>query len=152
MILIAQAHANGYEGPYFLGRALAGAAGAGAGGGGRIPGVGVREAQELMDRGHVYLDVRTEEEFVRGHVEGSVCVPVYFAGPGGNMVPNPDFLAGVEAALPEADRDTPFVIGCRSGVRSLDAGALMRDAGYLTLLNVEGGFLDWDAQGLPWVQ
>ena len=123
-----------------------------AGGGGRIPGVGVGEAQELMGRGHVYLDVRTEEEFVRGHVEGSVCVPVYFSGPGGNMVPNPDFLAGVEAALPEADRDTPFVIGCRSGVRSLDAGALMRDAGYLTLLNVEGGFLDWDAQGLPWVQ
>jgi len=114
--------------------------------------VGVREAQELMGQGHVYLDVRTEEEFARGHVEGSVCVPVYFTGPGGNMVANPDFLAGVEAALPEADLDTPFVIGCRSGVRSLDAGALMRDAGYLTLLNVEGGFLDWDAQGLPWVQ
>ena len=39
-----------------------------------------------------YVDVRTVEEFVEGHVPGACNVPFAFRDPGGGMVPNPDFV------------------------------------------------------------
>ena len=47
------------------------------------------------------------------------------------------------------DKDTPILVGCRSGVRSLAAIQVLREAGYKNLSNVDGGFLAWAAAGLP---
>lgn len=81
------------------------------------------------------------------HPPGATNLPVFVSGPGG-MEPNfEEFVRGVEAAFP--DKEANFVVGCRSGVRSLTAGALMQEAGYTgAVLNVEGGFLDWEGRGL----
>ena len=82
------------------------------------------------------------------HPPGATNLPVFVSGPGG-MEPNFDeFVRGVEAAFPDKE-EANFVVGCRSGVRSLTAGALMQEAGYTgAVLNVEGGFLDWEGRGL----
>jgi len=107
------------------------------------------EGSGLLEAGHTYLDVRTEGEFVQGYVQGATNIPVMFSGPGG-MSPNPDFLAAVQAAFPE--KDTPFLVGCKSGVRSMKAIAQMQSAGYTDLSNLEGGFDAWAGTGLPAVK
>ena len=80
-----------------------------------------------------------------------------------SMQQNPDFVATLAGAV--ANRETPLLFLCRSGVRSAAAAKAMTAAGYSTCLNVADGFegpLDaqarrgsakgWKAAGLPWRQ
>jgi rhodanese-related sulfurtransferase len=80
-----------------------------------------------------------------------------------NMQPNADFVATLSSAV--ADKDTPLLFLCRSGVRSAAAAKAMSAAGYSTCLNVADGFEGplnadakrgaaggWKAAGLPWRQ
>ncbi len=89
------------------------------------------------DKGAVYLDVRTEGEFLRGHPEGAINVPVAFANPGGGLQPNPQFVELIEKVIP---KDTPLYCGCQSGRRSVAACDLLSRAGFTQISNVEGGF------------
>jgi rhodanese-related sulfurtransferase len=80
-----------------------------------------------------------------------------------SMQLNADFVATLSGAV--ADKATPLLFLCRSGVRSAAAAKAMTAAGYGTCLNVVDGFegpLDargkrgsaggWKAAGLPWRQ
>jgi rhodanese-related sulfurtransferase len=98
------------------------------------------EAQALMTREQhiVYLDVRTVPEFEAGHPPAALNIPVVVPNPAlRKMVPNPDFLATVEAALP---KDARIIIGCMSGGRSQFAAEVLEDAGYQHVANLQGGF------------
>ena len=97
------------------------------------------EAKAAMDEAEnsVYLDVRTEMEFVQGHPEGAINIPIAVPGPAG-MVPNSDFLNIVQKTLP--DKEQPVFCGCQSGMRSQMAADLMTRLGYSNLANVQGGF------------
>ena len=68
------------------------------------------DVKDLLDEhpDAVYLDVRTESEFVAGHPTGAINVPVAFPGAGGQMAVNPDFLKVVEAVIP---KDAKVVCG-----------------------------------------
>lgn len=52
------------------------------------------EAKTLLDSssGHIYIDVRTTDEFDAGHVPGAKNIPVLEPGPAGGMQVNPDFV------------------------------------------------------------
>ena len=80
-----------------------------------------------------------------------------------SMQQNPQFVTALGNAV--ADKGTPLLFLCRSGVRSAAAAKAMTAAGYSTCLNVSEGFegpLDahgkrgsvggWKATGLPWRQ
>ncbi|XP_019261057.1 PREDICTED: thiosulfate sulfurtransferase 18-like isoform X3 [Nicotiana attenuata] len=79
--------------------------------------VDVHAARHFLRSGHRYLDVRTEEEFKKGHVENSLNIPYMFNTPQGR-VKNPNFLEQVSAACGKEEK---LVVGCQSGVRSLHA-------------------------------
>jgi rhodanese-related sulfurtransferase len=79
------------------------------------------------------------------------------------MQPNPEFVASLSDGV--ANKETPLLFLCRSGVRSVAAAKAMTAAGYSTCLNISDGFegpLDaqakrgsvggWKAAGLPWRQ
>ena len=53
----------------------------------------------------------------------------------------------VEAAFP--CRRTRLVVGCKAGLRSTPACALLAQAGYRRLRNMPAGFDGWVAAGLP---
>ena len=76
----------------------------------------------------IYLDVRTEAEFERGHPSGAVNVPVIFLDPaGGPARPNDAFVEQVkELARP----DQEILVGCQSGGRSQRACEILAQAGY----------------------
>jgi rhodanese-related sulfurtransferase len=86
----------------------------------------------------IYLDVRTEAEFERGHPAGAVNVPVVFLDPtGGPARPNDQFVDQVARV---ARPDQEIIVGCQSGGRSQRACEILSRAGYTDLSNVQGGF------------
>lgn len=73
--------------------------------------------------GAVLLDVRTQEEYAGGHIEGSVNVPL-------------DRLGGIAQTIP--DKDTPVFVYCLSGARSGQAVEFLRRMGYGNVKNIGG--------------
>ncbi len=109
----------------------------------------------------VLIDVRTaiEHSFV-GHPPKAIHIP-WKEFP--SMQVNDQFVAQVEAIVKE--KNTPILLLCRSGQRSLAAAKKLEDYGYQFLINIAEGFegaLDdkkhrgnidgWGFHDLPWIQ
>ncbi|OBH10078.1 rhodanese-like domain-containing protein [Mycobacterium sp. E1747] len=81
------------------------------------------------------VDVRTPAEFETAHIAGSVNVPL-------------DLLHQHGAEIAERlGSDGDVVLVCRSGQRSTEAQALLRDAGLISGRVLERGITDWEGQG-----
>ncbi|BAF14224.1 Os04g0249600, partial [Oryza sativa Japonica Group] len=110
-----------------------------------VPTVGVTAASHLVGSGgHSYLDVRTEEEFKKGHVENSLNVPFLFFTPQGKEK-NTKFI---EQVALHYDKEDNIIVGCLSGVRSELASADLIAAGFKNVKNMEGGYMAWVENGL----
>lgn len=107
--------------------------------------VDVHAASQLIRSGHRYLDVRTEEEFKKGHVENSLNIPYMFNTPQGR-VKNPKFMEQVSSAF---DKEEKLIVGCQSGVRSLYATTDLLTAEFKHASNMGGGYQAWVANGFP---
>lgn len=83
----------------------------------------------------VILDVRTQEEFDEGHIEGAVMLDFY----------REDFAE----ELATFDPEVPYVLYCRSGNRSSGARAIMTELGFASVEDVDGGIVGWQGAGLP---
>jgi rhodanese-related sulfurtransferase len=81
---------------------------------------------------HLLLDVRTVEEFEEARVPGAVNVPL-------------DELPGRVAEISQIAGDTPIVVVCRSGHRSIMAAQILRFSGLTTMdiYNLDTGTLGW---------
>lgn len=109
----------------------------------------------------VLVDVRTRIEYSHvGHPTGAVNI-VWKEAPEWQI--NPAFVDEVKNAVP--DTQTPLLLLCRSGQRSMDAAKELEKAGFQQLINIKEGFeggLDeqnhrgklggWRFHGLPWQQ
>ncbi|KAJ4843309.1 hypothetical protein Tsubulata_030217 [Turnera subulata] len=109
--------------------------------------VDVKEAKCLLDSGYVYVDVRTVEEFKKGHVHAEKIfnIPYMFNTPEGR-VKNPDFLKEISTVCKE---EHCLVVGCQSGARSHCATADLLAAGFKNVSNMGGGYLAWVETGFP---
>ncbi|XP_022985695.1 protein HIGH ARSENIC CONTENT 1, mitochondrial [Cucurbita maxima] len=105
--------------------------------------VDVQVAKDLLQKGQLYLDVRTVEEYNKGHVENALNVPYMFLTPEGR-VKNPDFLAQVTSILKKEDH---VVVACNSGGRGHRACIDLRNAGYEHVKNMGGGYSAWVDSG-----
>jgi rhodanese-related sulfurtransferase len=121
------------------------------------------QAYEIMqrDRDALLVDCRTEiEYFYVGHPYRSVNIEWHVAP---DFTVNPRFADEVLQVAKSKER--PILLICRSGVRTLDAGAALEEAGFTDVSNVLEGFegdLDrnfhrgtlggWRKAGLPWEQ
>ncbi|MBI3786080.1 MAG: rhodanese-like domain-containing protein [Deltaproteobacteria bacterium] len=116
------------------------------------------EASALLQQGYRYIDVRTEQEFVNGHPTGALNIPVAIPDPAsGQMALNPEFVSVVGANFP---KDAKLILGCQAGGRSQRAAEMLSQAGFATVVNMQGGFgggqdaagriiPGWAACGLP---
>ncbi len=88
------------------------------------------EAKVIMDReaDYIILDVRTREEYDQGHIPGAVCFPL------------DEIESKAKVVLP--DKDTMYLIYCRSGRRSKEAAEILVAQGYTNIVEF-GGILDW---------
>lgn len=85
----------------------------------------------------VLLDVRTQEEWDSGHIEGAKHIPI---------ADLKDRLGEVET-LTQGDKGKPIVTYCRSGGRAGRAKKLLLESGYERVTNM-GGLSDWP-EGSP---
>ena len=96
-----------------------------------------REAMEADDS-IVYVDVRTPQEFEKGHPPNAINIPVVFPNPATRqMDANTDFIKVIEAHVP---KDTTVILGCQMGGRSQMAAEIMDEFGFTDVSNMQGGF------------
>ena len=88
--------------------------------------------------GPVLLDVREDEEWEAGHIDGALHVPMH-------QLPN-----RLHYAPDTLDRDVPVVVVCRSGGRSAQVTAWLVQNGF-DARNMAGGMQAWEAAGRPMV-
>jgi hydroxyacylglutathione hydrolase len=98
-----------------------------------------REAGEAIE----VLDVRTDDEWESGHVEGAHHVMA------GELAESTD---GVPAAGDRQEAGPPLAVVCGSGYRSTVAASVLARAGFENLINVAGGMTAWERAGLPTVR
>jgi len=67
--------------------------------------------------------------------------------PGATLIPKGDILSG--AALSGLPQDKQIVLHCKSGVRSAEALAALKAAGFANAVHVQGGVLAWIKQVDP---
>lgn len=102
--------------------------------------LGPVRAQELIRENtgrsdFIILDVRTPEEYGRGHVPGAMLMDMY----------SRDF----KVRLGELDRGATVLVYCAVGGRSMWARQLGESMGFTHMLDMQGGFQAWVAAGLP---
>lgn len=90
-----------------------------------------KEAKELMDENSdiIILDVRTEDEFATGHIEGAI------------LIPDTDIATTAESTL--TDKSAAILVYCRSGRRSALASDELAKLGYTNIYDF-GGIIDWE--------
>ncbi|CAN4083445.1 unnamed protein product [Withania somnifera] len=113
------------------------------GSGAEVVTIDVHAARQLIRSGHRYLDVRTEEEFKKGHVDNSLNIPYMFNTPQGRAK-NPKFLEQVSSAC---GKEETLIVGCQSGVRSMYATTDLLAAEFKHARNMGGGYLAWVENG-----
>jgi adenylyltransferase/sulfurtransferase len=67
--------------------------------------------------------------------------------PGATLIPKGEFISG--AALEKLPQDKRIVLHCKSGARSAEALAIVKDAGFSDAVHVGGGVLAWVNQVDP---
>lgn len=110
----------------------------------------VQQAHQRRQAGDPYVDVRSIPEFDQGHPEGASNVPLLHLDPGSRQLyPNAEFVSVMRANFPP---DTPLLVGCQAGVRSIQACEVLQAAGFTNLTNVLGGFAGSWTGDIGWVQ
>ena len=94
-----------------------------------------RDALSRQARGALLIDVREDDERAGGMPAGAIGIPLSDVA---------ERIAGIETQL-----EREILTICASGKRSLRAAQTLRDLGYTNLASVTGGFLRWNAEGLP---
>lgn len=84
------------------------------------------------------IDVRTPEEFSEGHIENAKNI---------NIMEN-DF----DAQVAHLDKTKPVMVYCKSGGRSAKASARLKELGFTTITDLEGGITNWNSENKPTVK
>ena len=92
------------------------------------------ELKEKLDAGEnlALIDVREPVEWDIVHIDGAT------------LIPKGDILAG--AGLAEIPQDRPTVLYCKTGVRSAEALAALKRAGFADAKHLQGGVTAWANQ------
>jgi hydroxyacylglutathione hydrolase len=90
-------------------------------------------AQKLRTGTVVLVDVRSRAEWDAGHIAGAEHIPLGYL---------PERLASLS-------KNRPVVVQCQRGARSAIAASLLRAHGFPQVINLAGGFAEWQAAGQP---
>ncbi len=83
------------------------------------------KAMELIEKNAIVIDVRTSDEYLTGHIDGSINIPV-------------DNIANITY-----NKEDIIILYCASGMRSSNAAKTLIDLGYTNVYNLDGGLINW---------
>lgn len=98
-----------------------------------IPTVTLDGVPHPLPAGLHVLDVREQDEWEAGHIEGALHIP----------------LSELGGRVDDVPTDQTLVV-CKAGGRSAQATAFLTQHGR-DVVNLDGGMLDWEAAGRPMV-
>ena len=81
------------------------------------------------------VDVRTPQEYAQGHLKGATNIP----------------LSDLPVQIGGLDRNRPILVYCQTGVRSAQASAILVNAGFTQVYDMDGGITAWINAGYPTV-
>lgn len=81
------------------------------------------------------LDVREDDEWQAGHIEGAVHIP----------------MSGLMQRVDEVPKDREVVVVCKVGGRSAQVTAFLKQRGWENVRNLDGGVAAWAHAGRPLV-
>lgn len=88
--------------------------------------IDTNKALELINEEEtVIIDVRSSAEYLEGHIEGAVNIPI-------------DTISGINY-----DKETTIILYCATGVRSSEAAKELNEMGYTHIYNLDGGLINW---------
>ena len=109
--------------------------------------VDVARAKNVLSDGAASLDVREPDEFMAGHIEGAMPIPLGSLAGRIDEVPRDRpvvvYCAHGDGRIDEVPRDRPVVVYCAHGERAASAVSLLERAGFASLLSIDGGFDAW---------
>ena len=98
--------------------------------------VGPVEATQLNNHEDaVFLDIRDDADYRKGHIPGTIHIP----------------LTQLSERVSELEkyRARPVIACCRSGNRSTSAGSILTKHGFEKVYNLDGGINAWQSANLP---
>ncbi|MCW2524391.1 MAG: Rhodanese domain protein [Frankiales bacterium] len=95
-------------------------------------------SREDLQPDAVILDVREDDEWAAGHIDGAVHVPI------GSVADRMAYQPG------ELLSDQPIVVTCKGGGRAKRVTAWLNANGF-DAVNLDGGMLGWQGAGRPMV-
>jgi len=101
-----------------------------------VKNIKAQDAVRLMnDDNTVVLDVRLEKEYKEGHILDAVHIPV----------------GALDSRVRELDayKNSKIVIYCQTGMRSKQAGGILKKHGFTEMYSIDGGIGAWAAANLP---
>jgi len=104
----------------------------------RVREVTTTEAELAAGDGATIIDCREDSEWEQGHVRGA------------HHLSKSYIEQDIESLVP--DRETPVVVYCAGGIRSLFAAETLVDMGYSDVASMSGGFQAWKSEGRAWDQ
>lgn len=81
------------------------------------------------------VDVRTSGEFGQGHLQGAINIP----------------LSDLPTQISGLDRNRPILVYCQTGHRSAQAAAILVNAGFTQVYDMNGGLNAWISAEYPTV-
>lgn len=88
----------------------------------------ISASQLKKNSGCSLIDVREDEEWLRGHIDGATLWPLS------------KLLAG---DIPDISRNAEIVLYCQKGARSLQAAHVLQKNGFSRVANLVGGYVGW---------
>ena len=85
----------------------------------------IEELNNKIAQGAILLDVRSNQEYNEGHLQGAINIPDY------------ELRNRVQKEIPKKNQS--IVIYCQYGGRSRNAYNMMKNMGYTNLWNLSGG-------------
>ncbi len=82
------------------------------------------ELVELQAKGYTLIDVREKHEMKLGMIEGALAMP----------------LSSFREDIKDLDKDGKYIIHCKTGARSYNAGLVLRANGFTNVYNLAGGY------------
>jgi len=98
--------------------------------------ISLADAKALLDKGgFIFLDVRTEKEYKKGHIPGAL------------NLPRGKLEYKIDKKIP--DKNASVVVYCKTGGRSTLGTYTLVQMGYKNLKSMDGGWKAWSKAGYP---
>jgi len=96
-----------------------------------ITDISAAQARDLIkqDEELIILDVRTQEEYDEGAIEGAILIDFY--------------SDKFSQQLSDLEREASYVVYCKKGGRSTKASKQLADLGFKRIYNMVGGYTAW---------